>query len=108
MKPVITNSLKALWQDVLYHSPDELENGKVFMLDLSGFVITIPVVDGLAVIAFDPPYRDRRRDNILCQVLCQPLSTRWYLSILEKSDKALGIFSPSLVDVFFNDRIQFL
>ncbi len=107
MKSVITNSLKALWQDVLYHSPDELEDGKGFMLDLSGFVITIPVVDGLAVIAFDPPYRDRRRDNILCQVLCQPLSTRWYLSILEKSDKALGIFSPGLVDVFFNGRIGY-
>ena len=27
MKPVITNSLKALWQDVLCHSSDELEGG---------------------------------------------------------------------------------
>ena len=107
VKPVITNSLKALWQDVLYHSPDELEGRKGFMLDLSGFVITIPVVDGLAVIAFDPPYRDRRRDNILCQVLCQSLSARGHLSILEKSDKALRIFSPSLVDVFFNGRIGY-
>lgn len=105
MKPVITNSLKALWQDVLYHSPDELEDGKGFMLDLSGFVITIPVVDGLAVIAFDPSYRDRRRHNILCQILCQSLSARGHLCLLEKSDKALGISSPSLVDVFFNGRI---
>jgi len=108
MKPVITNSLKALWQDVLYHSPDELEDRKGFMLDLSGFVIAIPVVDGFAVIAFDPSYRDRRRYNILCQVLCQSLSARGYLSLLEKSDKALGIISPCPVNVFFNSRIGYI
>jgi len=106
MKPVITNSLKALGQDVLYHSSDELEDGKGFMLDLSGFVIPIPVADELAVVAFDPSYRDRRRYNILGQVLCQPLSTRGHLSLLEKSDKAIGIISPSPVDVFPNGRIE--
>lgn len=105
MKPVITNSLKALGQDVLDHSPDELEDGKGFMLDLSGFVIPIPVADGLAVIAFDPSYRDRRRYNILCQVLGQSFSARGHLSLLEKSDKALGIICPCSVNVFFNSRI---
>ena len=105
MKPVITNSLKALRQDVLCHSSDELDGRKGFMLDLCGFVITIPVADGLAVIAFDPSYRDRRRYNILCQVLCQSLSARGHLTLLEKSDKALGIISPSPVNVFFNGRI---
>ena len=106
MKPVITNSLKALWQDVLYHSSDELEDSKGFMLDLSGFVITIPVVDGLAVVAFDPSYRDRRRYNILCQVLCQSFSAMGHLSLLEKSDKAIGIICPCPVDVFANGRIE--
>ena len=106
MKPVITNSLKALGQDVLYHSPDELEDGKGFMLDLSGFVIPIPVVDGLAVVAFDPSYRDRGRDHILGQVLCQSFSARGHLSLLEKSDKAIGIISPCPVDVFANGRIE--
>jgi len=105
MKPIITNSLKALGQDVLYHSSDELEDRKGFMLDLSGFVIPIPVADELAVVAFDPSYRDRRRDNILSQVLCQPLSTRGDFSLLEKSDKAVGIISPSLIDVILNQRI---
>ena len=105
MKPVITNSLKALGQDVLDHSSDELEDGKGFMLDLSGFVIPIPVVDGLAVVAFDPSYRDRGRDHILGQVLCQSFSARGHLSLLEKSDKALGIISPGPVNVFFNGGI---
>ena len=105
MKPVITNSLKALGQDVLYHSSDELEDGKGFMLDLSGLVIPIPVAGELAVVAFDPSYRDRRRDNIPGQVLCQPLSTRGDFSLLEKSDKAVGIISPSLIDVVLNQRI---
>ena len=108
VQSVITDSMKAFWQDVLYHSPDELEYRKGFMLDLSGFVITIPVVDGVVVIAFDPSYRDRRRYDILCQILCQSLSSRGHLSFLEKSDKALGIFSPSLVDVFFNARIGYI
>jgi len=108
VQSIISNSLKALWQDVLCHSSDELEGRKGFMLDLSGFVITIPVADGLAIIAFDPSYRDRRRYNILCQVLCQSLSARGYISILQKSDKALGIISPCPVNVFFNGWIGYI
>ena len=108
MKPVITNSLKALGKDVLDHSSDELEDGKGFMLDLSGFVIPIPVVDGLAVVAFDPSYRDRGRDHILCQVLCQSFSARGHLSLLEKSDKALGIISPCPVNVFSHGGIGYI
>ena len=101
VQSITSNSLKALCQDVLCHSSDELEGRKGFMFDLSGFVIKIPVADGLAIIAFDPSYRDRRRYNILCQVLCQSLSARGHISILQKSDKAFGIISPCHVNVLF-------
>jgi|GEM_PF-5794862 len=88
VQTVITNSLKPLGQDMLYHSSDELEYGEGFMLHLSGFMFTVPVADRFAVISFDPSYRDKRRDNILCQALGQPLTTRGHFAFLEKSDKA--------------------
>jgi len=105
VKTVVANSLKAFWQDVLHHSSHELEYGEGFMRNLSGFVVPIPVADRFAVIAFDPSYRDGRRDDIFCQVLCQPLTTGGHLSVMEKSDKAFGIISPCPVKVFFDGRV---
>jgi len=105
VQSVIADSLKSFWQDMLCHSSDELEYGEGFMLNLSGFMVTVPVADRFSVIALDPSYRDGRRNNILCQILSQPLSAGWYFSGLKKGDKALGIISPGLIDVFFNGRI---
>ena len=105
VQSVITDSLKTFWQDVLCHSSDELEYGEGFMLSLSGFMVTVPVADRFSVIAFDPSYRDGRRDNILCQILSQSLSTRGYLSILKKSDKAFSMISPRPINVFFHVRV---
>ena len=105
VQTVITDSLKSFWQDVLCHSSHELEYGKGFMLNLSGFMVTVPVADRFAVIAFNPSYRDGRRDDIFCQVLSQSLTTRRHLSVLKKSDKAFGIISPRPINVFFNVRV---
>ena len=105
VQSVITDSLKSFWQDVLCHSSDELECGEGFMLNLSGFMVTVPVADRFAVIAFNPSYRDGRRDDIFCQVLSQSLTTRRHLSVLKKSDKAFGIISPRPINVFFNVRV---
>ena len=105
VQSVVANSLKAFWQNVLNHPCHELEYGEGFMLNLSGFMVTVPVADRFAVIAFNPSYRDGRRDDILCQVLGQSLATRGHLSVLKKSDKAFGIISPSPVDVFFDGRV---
>ncbi len=105
VQSIITDSLESFWQNVLNHSSDELECREGFMFDLSCFVVTIPVSDGFSVISFNSANRDRGRNNILCQVLSQPLSAGWYFSGLKKGDKAFGIISPSLVDVFFNGRI---
>jgi len=105
VQTVVANSLKAFWQDMLCHSSDELEYGEGFMLNLSGFMVPVPVADRFAVIAFDPSYRDGRRDDILCQVLGQPLTTRGYFTFLEKSDKAFGIISPRPIKVFCHVRV---
>jgi len=105
VKTVISDSVKSLWQDVLNHSSDESEGREGFMFDLSCFVVTVPVADSLTVISFNPANRDRRRDDILCQILSQPLSSRWYLSGLKESDKTFGIIFPCPVNVLFNGGI---
>jgi len=105
VQSVITDSVKSFWQDVLNHPSDELACKEGFMLNLSGFMVTIPVADVLSVVCFDSAYRNRWRYDILCQILCQPLSSGRYLSGLQESDKAFGIISPGSVDVFFHGRI---
>ena len=104
VQSVISDSVKSLWQNVLNHTSDESEDREGFMFNLSCFMIPIPVADGFSVISFNSANRDRWRYDILCQVLCQPLSAGWHLSGLKKSDKALGVIFPCPVDVFFNGR----
>jgi len=92
-------------QSVLSHTSDESEGREGFVFNLLGFVVTVPVADRFAVIPFNSANRDRRRNNILCQILSQSLSAWRYLSWLQESDKAFGIISPCSVDVSFNGRI---
>ena len=105
VKAVISNSLKTLWQNVLNHTSDELEYRESFVFNLSCLVVPIPVADEFPVIFFNPFYRDRRRYDILGQILSQALSARRNFSGLQKSDKALGIICPGSVDVFFNVQV---
>ncbi len=105
VQSVITDSVKSLWQNVLSHTSDESEGGEGFVFNLLGFVFTVPVADRFAVIPFNSANRDRRRNNILCQILSQSLSAWRYLSWLQESDKAFGIIFPCSVDVSFNGRI---
>ena len=72
MQSIISDSLKALRQDVLYHSSNELDGREGLVLNLSCFMIPIPVADRFTVIFFNPANRDRRRYDILCQILSQP------------------------------------
>lgn len=44
MKPVVSDSLETLWQDMLDHASDEFEDGQPFMFDLFGFMVMIPVL----------------------------------------------------------------
>jgi len=105
VQSVISNSVKAFWQDVLNHSSDELEYWESLVLDLSCFVVPVPVADSLSVISFNPANRDRRRDDIFCQILSQPLPSRWYISWLKESDKTFGIIFPCPVNILFNGGV---
>ncbi len=105
VQSVITNSVKSFGQDVLNHSPQELECREGFVFNLSGFVVAVPVADGLSVVCFNPAYRDRWRYDILGQISSQPLSAGGHLAGLQESDKAFGVVSPGSVDVSFNGRI---
>jgi len=105
VKTIISDSMKSLWQNMLYHASNETQDGEGFMFDLPGFVVPIPVTDSLAVIAFNPANRDGRRDNIFCQVLSQSLSAGWDFSGLKEGDKSFGVIFPGLVNVFFNGWI---
>lgn len=106
VQSVISDSMKSLWQNMLYHSSNKTQDRECFVFNLSGFVVPIPVTDSLAIIPFNPANRDGRRDNIFCQVLSQPLPAGGYFSGLKKSDKSLGVIFPSLVDIFFNGWID--
>ena len=106
VQSVISDSMKSLWQNMLNHPSDELENRKCFMFNLSGFVVPIPETDCLAIIAFNPANRDGRRDNIFCQVLSQSLPARRHFSGLKESDKSLGVVFPCLDNLFFNRWIR--
>ena len=105
VQSIITDSVKSLWQNVLNHTSDESEYRKGFVFNLSCFVVTIPVADRFAVISFNSANRNRRRNNIFCQVFSQSLSSWWYIAGLKESDKAFGIIFPCPVNVSFNGRI---
>ena len=105
MQSVVTDSVKSLWQNVLNHTSDESEYREGFVFNLSCFMIPIPVADIFAVILFNSANRDRRRDDIFCQVLSQSSSSMGHISWLKESDKAPGIIFPCPVNVSFNSRI---
>lgn len=105
VKAVITNSLKTLWQNVLYHSSNELQDGERFVFNLSCFMVSVPIADGFTVVSLNSANRNGRRYDVLCQILCQPLSAWWHLSRLKESYKTLGIIFPCSIYVSFNGRI---
>src|SRR5262245_54486818 len=61
---VIANPLEAFRKDMLYHTPDKRVDCHRFPLHSLTFVGTIVIRDPLAIIAVDPPERDRRTDDI--------------------------------------------
>ena len=67
---IIANALKAFWKDMLDHSADEDQDGVSFVFDLAGFMIAIPVTDGMSVVAFDAMNGDGWRDNIFGEITC--------------------------------------
>lgn len=105
VESVISDSVKSFGQNMLNHPSDELEYRKCFMFNLPCLMVAVPVANGLSIVGFNSANRDRRRDDILCQVLCQPLSAGWHFSRLQVSDEPFGVIVPCTVNVFFHSGI---
>ena len=105
VESVISDSVKSFGQNVLNHPSDESQDRKGFVYNLSCLMVAVPVANGLAIVSFNSANRDRRRDDILCQVACQPLSAGWHFSRLKVSDEAFGVIVPCAVNVFFHREI---
>ena len=105
VESVISDSLKSFGQNVLNHPSNESQDRKGFVYNLSCLMVAIPVADGLTIVSFNSANRDRRRDDILCQIVCQPLSAGWHFPGLQVSDEPFGVIVPCPVNVFFHSGI---
>ena len=105
VEPIMPDPLESFGQYGLDHSSDEGQHRKAVVLDLSGFVVAIPEADGFSIISFDSSDRDRGRDQVFGQILCQPFSFGRDISFFYKSDKAFGEIFPCSVDVSLDMRI---
>ena len=65
---VIANPLEAFGKDMLHHAPDKRVDRYRFPLHPLTFVGTVVIRDSLAVIAVDPPERDRRTDDVFGEI----------------------------------------
>src|SRR3989339_1139620 len=110
MQSVITDSVKTFWQNMLCHASYEFQYREGFVFNLSCFVITIPIADGLSVISFNSANRDGRGDDILCQILRQPLST-WAAHLPAQGKRQNPLDNLSMPDQYpfqRQDRRHFL
>lgn len=98
MEAIIADALKAFWEDMLDHAADEDQDGERFVFDLSGFMIAIPVADGLAVVAFDAVNGDGWRDDIFGEIVSEATAVLRGIAFFDESDEAGGVFFPSLID----------
>ena len=65
---IIAHPLEAFGKDLLYHAPDKRVDRHRFPLHPLTFVGTGVIRDPLAILAVDPPERDRRTDDIVGQI----------------------------------------
>jgi len=99
MQAIIANALESLWENVLDHTADETKNGKVCILDVTGAMIPIPVLDVFSVVVLNAAHGDGRGDDIFCQIASQALAALRNLAFVNKGDKTFWIFGPSPFDV---------
>jgi len=105
VESVISDSLKSFGQYMLNHPSNESQDWEGFVFNLPCLMVAIPVANGLAIVGFNSANRDRRGDDILCQIACQPLSSGGYFSGLKVSDESFGVIVPCPINVFFHSGI---
>jgi len=98
VEAIIADALKAFWEDMLDHATDEDQDGESFVFDLAGFMIAIPVADGLAVVAFDAVNGDGWRDDIFGEIASEAPAVWRGIAFFDEGDEAGGVIFPSLID----------
>ena len=83
---------------MLDHAADEDQDWERFVFDLAGFMIAIPVTDGLAVVAFDAVNGDGWRDDIFGEIASEATAVGRCIAFCDESDEAGGVIFPSLID----------
>lgn len=87
---------------MLNHATDESDNGKGNVLDLFGAMVTVPIVDGGPVIAFDASDRDGRSDDVFCEIMRQSFPSGRDLAFLNVSNEASGVLPPCFVNILLD------
>jgi len=98
VEAIVADALKAFWKDMLDHAADEDQDRERFVFDLAGFMIAIPVADGMAVVAFDAVNGDGGRDNIFGEIASEAPAGGRGIAFFDESDEAGGVIFPSLID----------
>ena len=98
VEAIVADALKAFWEDMLDHAADEDQDGQSFVFDQAGFVIAIPVADGVAVVAFDAVNGDRWRDNIFGEIASKAAAVGRGVAFFDESDEAGRVIFPSVVN----------
>ena len=98
MDAIIADALKAFWENMLDHASDEEQDGERFVFDLAGFMIAIPVADGLAVVTFNAVNGDGWRDDIFGEIASEATAVWRGIAFFDESDEARGVIFPSLID----------
>jgi len=98
MEAIIADALKAFREDMLDHATDKVEDRKGFVLDFTGFMVAVPVTDGLAVVTFDAVDGDRRGDDIFSEVAGEAAAVGGHIAFFDESHETPGIFVPGAID----------
>ena len=101
----IVNPLKPLREDMLDHTADAAEYGERFVFDGTGFVITIPVLDGMTIVLLDTSDRNWGRNEVLGKILSQTLAPRRDFTLIDECDEAFWVGSPGSINVVFDSGI---
>ncbi len=104
VEAIVADALKTFWENMLDHAADEGQDGESLVFDLAGFMIAIPVADGMTVVAFDAVNRDGGRDNIFSEIESEAPAIGRGIALFDESDEAGRVIDPSLVNESVDGR----
>src|SRR5215831_5391619 len=102
VQPIRADAMAPFRQHMCHHPPDTRQRRDLFLLPLFGLVIVVPIPHPLPIVAQDASEGDRGADDVLRQVVRQPLAPSRDLPLCQGGDQASGIRAPQSVDLVFH------